>query len=142
MQKGESLRNIILSVDSYEDCVLRGRYHNLQEGEAQRFKSLAELLIGLEQKFNETKFPQAYDEMRVFTESKNGIAKEKHSKAPAPGQLATFSIRVLFRQNASWQGSIFWLEEQEEKSFRSVLELIFLMDSALRQKGKSCPAAY
>jgi hypothetical protein len=40
-------------------------------------------------------------------------------------------VRVLFRQNASWQGSLTWLEEGKEESFRSVLELLLLMHSAL-----------
>ena len=54
-------------------------------------------------------------------------ADEKFRK----GKLATFVVKVLFRQHTSWQGSITWLEEQSEQAFRSVLELILLMDSAL-----------
>jgi hypothetical protein len=46
------------------------------------------------------------------------------------GKLATFSMRVMFRQNASWQGSVTWLEEKREESFRSTLELLMLMHSA------------
>lgn len=45
--------------------------------------------------------------------------------------LAVFEIRVLFRQNASWQGSLLWRERKLEGHFRSVLELMRLMDSAL-----------
>ena len=48
------------------------------------------------------------------------------------GSAATFEMRVLFRQNASWQGELLWLEKNTRQSFRSVLELITLMDSALR----------
>jgi len=40
-------------------------------------------------------------------------------------------VKVLFRQNASWQGSIAWLEGKREESFRSVLELLLLIDSAV-----------
>jgi hypothetical protein len=50
------------------------------------------------------------------------------------GKLATFSLRILFRQNASWQGSITWCEGRSEESFRSVLELLMLMNSALESK--------
>lgn len=50
------------------------------------------------------------------------------------GRCATFAVRVLFRQNASWQGSVSWLEGSREESFRSALELAFLMDSALMTK--------
>ena len=54
-------------------------------------------------------------------------------KITAKGKVATFTIRVLFRQHTSWQGTILWLEKNMEQSFRSVLELILLMDSALRR---------
>ena len=49
---------------------------------------------------------------------------------PHTGKIATFSVRVIFRQNASWQGSVTWLEEKTEENFRSVLELVLLMHSA------------
>ena len=42
------------------------------------------------------------------------------------------SVRILFRQNASWQGSVLWREGGQEERFRSALELVLLMDSALR----------
>ena len=52
------------------------------------------------------------------------------------GELATFAVRIIFRQNASWQGSVVWLEGEREESFRSALELVLLMDSALRGGGE------
>ena len=48
-----------------------------------------------------------------------------------PGRLAPFIVRILFRQNASWQGSVVWVEGRQEERFRSALELVLLMDSAL-----------
>jgi hypothetical protein len=50
------------------------------------------------------------------------------------GKLATFSMRLLFRQNASWQGSVYWHEGKSDENFRSALELLFLMDSAISTK--------
>ena len=50
-----------------------------------------------------------------------------------PGRLATFIVRILFRQNAVSPGrarSSGSRAEQEER-FRSALELVLLMDSAL-----------
>ena len=43
----------------------------------------------------------------------------------------TFIIKVQYRQNASWQGTIKWVEGNVEKGFRSTLELIKLMDRAI-----------
>ena len=48
------------------------------------------------------------------------------------GNAATFEMRILFRQHASWQGELLWLEKNTRQYFRSVLELITLLDSALR----------
>ena len=50
------------------------------------------------------------------------------------GSRATFELQILFRQHTSWQGVLFWKEQHREQSFRSVLELILLMDSALREQ--------
>ena len=45
------------------------------------------------------------------------------------GFIATFKVTVLFTQRNSWQGIIRWLEAEEELCFRSVYELIRLMDN-------------
>lgn len=47
------------------------------------------------------------------------------------GEQATFVVHVQFRQNATWQGSIEWLEEKTNRKFRSMLEMMKLMDEAL-----------
>ena len=52
----------------------------------------------------------------------------------APGG-ATFLVRVLFRQNASWQGSIQWLDGKASRPFRSLLEMILLINEALETTG-------
>ena len=54
------------------------------------------------------------------------------------GHKASFIVRVTSRQNATWQGSISWTERGVTKHFRSALELIKLIDSALdEEEGKS-----
>lgn len=47
------------------------------------------------------------------------------------GEKATFTIQVQFRQNATWQGTIAWIEGKKVQRFRSTLEMIKLMDSAI-----------
>lgn len=44
---------------------------------------------------------------------------------------STFLVRVLFRQNATWQGTMQWLDEKKSKPFRSLLEMVVLMEEAL-----------
>ena len=43
----------------------------------------------------------------------------------------TFVVKILDRQNATWQGTVTWVDENRTQSFRSALELMFLIDSAL-----------
>ena len=55
------------------------------------------------------------------------------------GAVETFSLRILFRRNASWQGSLAW--DSREEQFRSILELLLLMDRALEETcGVPAPA--
>lgn len=43
----------------------------------------------------------------------------------------TFQITVKFLKNATWQGDIRWIEENQTGDFSSVLEMLFLMSDAL-----------
>ena len=47
------------------------------------------------------------------------------------GKCATFYTYVQYRQNATWQGTISWVDKNEKQQFRSALELIKLIESAL-----------
>lgn len=51
--------------------------------------------------------------------------REKRSSSKA-----TFVVKVLYRQNATWQGTVQWVEKNLERPFRSELELLQLMNSA------------
>jgi hypothetical protein len=44
---------------------------------------------------------------------------------------ADFLIRVMFRDNTSWQGEVHWLDSDKKRSFRSSLELLLLMQEAM-----------
>ena len=49
----------------------------------------------------------------------------------------TFVIKVMNTQNATWQGTVTWTDGKRTEPFRSALELIKLVDSALTpKKGK------
>jgi len=47
------------------------------------------------------------------------------------GRKASFILRITSRQYATWQGSISWTERGITKHFRSALELLKLIASAL-----------
>lgn len=44
-----------------------------------------------------------------------------------------FLVRVLYQENATWQGTVTWVDGKKTYTFRSELELIRLMDSILTQ---------
>ena len=46
---------------------------------------------------------------------------------------ADFELDILFRQNYSWQGRLRMPQAGKEATFRSVLELLILMETALAQ---------
>lgn len=129
---GETYRSIRLCVDSYENGVLKGRYYNLGlEGSGRKFESLAQFLISAENLFDSINFPQAFDVKHSFAPHSDAAPGECTYKEAQTGKCGTFMIRLLFRQHISWQGSVVWLEGGGKQTFRSVLELILLMDSAL-----------
>lgn len=133
--RGDACRSFLICVDSYHEEVFAGRFYQIgQENTGTSFQSLTQLLIGIEHELNTANHPQSFTSMRTFAP----IAEPRSENAAEPiyqkGFLGTFLIKVLFRQHTSWQGSVTWLEQHGEQPFRSVLELILLMDSALGQR--------
>lgn len=41
-----------------------------------------------------------------------------------------FYVRIQYRCNSSWQGTVQWMEGKQERKFRSVLELGNLINNA------------
>lgn len=129
--KGEMNRIVMVYVDSYENDVLQGRFCIAANQEIMPFRSLIQLLKKVDAEFDEAKFPQAFERIRQFHEPEEQTGSGETSIDARPGKIATFAVRILFRQNASWQGSVRWMEGGQEESFRSVFELIMLIDNAL-----------
>lgn len=55
------------------------------------------------------------------------------------GARGTFIIRILNTQHETWQGTLTWTEEKRVESFRSALELVNLIDSAMGCGEKTPP---
>ena len=129
--RGELNRTVLVYVDSVSDGIPSGRFHIASKQEAKPFHGFCQLLIAVNQQLDRENFPQAFEELRKFhiptAPDKNSLTRTNQKN----GALATLSIRILFRQNASWQGSILWQEGNQEIFFRSVLELLVLMDNVL-----------
>lgn len=132
----EEYRTILVCVDSYHHGTLQGRFYNPVLNEGHSFQSMTQFITKMEQSLDGMEFPKAYTVTRTFSPT-----PEKPPNPPntvyQEGRLASFALRILFRQNASWQGSIVWLDQNREQRFRSVLELILLFDNALTPKQAS-----
>ncbi|MBR0163955.1 MAG: hypothetical protein IJQ12_04695 [Lachnospiraceae bacterium] len=57
-----------------------------------------------------------------------------HNVQDKRGKQGTFIVQVQYRQNSSWQGQVIWAEQNKREHFRSTLELMKLIDSALSEE--------
>ena len=131
-------RNNIVCVDSYEDGILKGRIYGPCR-ETQFFDSLSQFLLKMETMLDDRNMPQSYTRPRTFSERLPAEEEPYPAHRIRKGEKATFELQVHYRQHTSWQGMLRWLGENAEQSFRSVLELILLMDSALRCQESQLP---
>lgn len=133
---GEEFRTTTVCIDSYINDVPTGRFYNSCMEEGQSFHSLAQLLQEMEHILDSMDFPKAFQAIRTFAPPSE-LPTQTCSSQQQPGRVATFAIRILFRQNMSWQGTVTWLEGGQEQSFRSALELILLVCNALSYREVS-----
>lgn len=122
---------MIVRITSYENRRPQGSLTGPGLDGPLAFTSLAQLLLEMEALMDQTNRPQRGEEHRVFTPSGRRASPEAGGAGKGQDELATFQIRVLFRQNSSWQGILIWTDQKMDAQFRSALELIRLMDSAL-----------
>ena len=128
---GAEYRVTTVCIDSYENGVPVGRFYNPYLEDGRTFRSMTQFLIEMERTLDTMDFPKAFTAARSFATPPIHITGPPGEQT-RQGKLATFTVKVLFRQNASWQGTVLWTEGRREQSFRSVLELILLMDSAMQ----------
>ena len=129
IQTGE--QQLLISVDAYADKIMAGRVWNEQTGSETKFTGLMQLLLLINKAVSELRrFPE--ERCKSFTRpDSEEKSVQQEPVDPTRGALATFQLRVLFRQNMSWQGLLTWVESRQEESFRSALEFSMLLNSAL-----------
>ncbi len=69
------------------------------------------------------------------------MEQKNHTESRLKGGESAFLIRILFRQNATWMGEVQWLDGEKKLYFRSLLELVMLMQEAL-DTSDTPPADY
>lgn len=126
-------KTALVCIDAWVRGVPVGRLYTPHYPQGIDFYGLTSFLQEMEDTLDTMELPTAFSGLRSF-----GPRGERFPQMSSPsektGKLATFALRILFRQNVSWQGSITWLEGRQTLSFRSVLELVLMMRDAL-----SCP---
>lgn len=132
----------LICVDAYKDFDYSGMLYNLYLPEPVAFGQVKDIIHALETFFDDIAYPQPYFEWRSFSQAQSEpqrratVIPELYQSDTAffhRGRLATFMVEVSQRQNASWQGSIRWLERDLQRSFQSTLQFLMLLDSAVRQ---------
>lgn len=66
--------------------------------------------------------------------------KEHDTFIPVGG--LSFLVRIQFCQNNTWQGTVQWLDKKITKHFRSLLELIQLMNEAVCESTQIAPETH
>lgn len=129
-------RRMYLCIDAYDDGEMHGRFYNAFEAEAYEFHALMALLRHVDDLLDSAMVTQRYEERRTLLKvpGKEGVLKPReewrHFHCP-PGKLATFLFSVNFRQNATWQGEVLWVENKRSSFFRSEMELFRMIDDVL-----------
>lgn len=139
---------ICICMDEYNNGEMKGRIYSALSEEPIDFASAISLVKKINNIFDEGDYPQATMRCRGFgrkpVQTASGEQDNNQVQDPTKsnvlrsnirGRSATFRVQVRFRQNASWQGSLFWVEKSKEESFRSVLELLMLIDSAFESEA-------
>ncbi len=96
-----------------------------------------ELLSGMDGLFDNLSFPQATFAARTFLDkkAKKVIRRVEDSVDDnmddmLQNEKTTFIVNVQYRQNATWQGTITWVEQNRTQHFRSAFEMLKLMEQA------------
>lgn len=142
---------VVLCIDSAEsDQNISARLYHAYRSDAVNITSPEEILPEMEKLFESLRFPfrttnyrsfsGAREEYtaepgvrpgREFAEASNRRVLSDDDLLDLEGELATFIIRVQQRQNSDWQGRITWAEHDRTLAFRTVTEMLQLIEKAI-----------
>lgn len=127
-------------VDRSEDRRFCGRVLGRRLKEPMPFADFNEFVKKVDALLDIQAFPQAYQQLRTFgikeqlsvpaVLSKEDL-QDTQTVEEYRGEIMTFSLLIVSRQNACWQGRVDWLDETEPQVFRSALELLRFLDGRL-----------
>ncbi len=121
---GEKARYIDVYLDDGSCGAMSGLLAHRSSARAWRFGSLVELVGVLEGLFAEPGFPQQTHELKSPLASKGEPTREAQTPL---GAEPDFTLKIRYRQNATWQGTISRAGQKDERRFRSLLELVRIL---------------
>ena len=136
-----------ICIDEMTDNDFRGQLWHQLDTTPIYFHGVTDLLFRMEELYDEWNFPQRSTNCRSFLRSEDtpdersdNITKGKkemslHNIQDKRGKQGTFIVQVQYRQNSSWQGQVVWAEQNRKEHFRSALELLKLIDSAMNEEA-------
>lgn len=65
--------------------------------------------------------------------------KAERTVAMTMNKKQVFVLEIMNNQKSTWQGQLRWIDGRKEKSFRSVLELLHLIDSVINEEEDKTP---
>ncbi|MBS4022814.1 MAG: hypothetical protein KGZ79_10425 [Dethiobacter sp.] len=148
----KNTRNIsadfIVRVSSVQNATWQGKIEHIQSGQAQLFRSFLEMLFLAQEKLDTLGYPQPDTELRSWSNKKYNylsrggkteMANCNEQEVSLPVGGLSFLIRVQFRQNSTWQGTVQWLDKKKTRPFRSLLELVNLVNEAINDNAEVTP---
>lgn len=129
--------NVVMSEDGHFSGTIR---QSIQEYEI-TFSDIDDAVFKIDRILDKSDCAQSPSELRSFCEDTKETDKNidinyrdtEKLKNEENQQLNCFIIDVKYRQNSSWQGCLTWRnhpEEPKKQNFRSVLELLKLIQSS------------
>ena len=134
---------VVVCVDGLNDRGCFGSFFHFYQEEGVPFNSLGEMLFRMDDFFDRLNFPRRSNNVRSFSgdpiEYRKDTEKEKlmsdSSLLGHHGKQETFIVRVQHRQNNTWQGRITWADKNKTLTFRSIWEMVHLMENALYENA-------
>lgn len=146
---------IRIGIDEYNDSDWNGRIYTRLQTEPIFYRNIGEMMEMLENIWDTLGYPQESTMNRSFLKNPIPEKKKEIVKVVYPpngvkdkiktelseedmekkrGEQDTFIVRIQYRQNATWQGHVTWVDENKTVPFRSALELIKLLDSTQNEQ--------
>lgn len=127
------LKNQIYVMVNHSETGMCGQLFYDSFSEPLCFSGIEQLLKWMDYIMKQPGFPESTVKYRTFNNGEIAMKEKPTEIITEYKGKATFVISVLYCQNATWQGTVKWVEGKKEEKFRSLLELIKLMDSIVEE---------